>query len=114
MSEWHRRRLEAAARALSGLSAGDDDYRRAAAVVHAADAAVYGVVPREEFEQLALDYSAMKIRALQVEDLVSRALETLDEIAAGAGPHEARDVAFATATELRAVLAAHSDSDDDY
>jgi hypothetical protein len=103
--------VEAAARALASSSATDDVIRRAEVAVHAADAAVYGVVPREEYEQLALDYSAMKVRALQDEDLLELALETLDSIAAESLESKARDLAFATAAEVRAMLRARSDDD---
>ena len=103
--------MEAAARALASSSETDDAIRRAENAVHAADAAVYGVVPREEFEQLALDYSAMKVRALQDEDLLDLALETLDRIAAESLERRARDLAFATAAEVRAMLRARSDND---
>jgi hypothetical protein len=94
MSDWHRTRIEAAARALAGTTPGESELRRAEVAVRAADQAGYGVVPREEYEQLALDYSAMQVRALQDEDLLRRALEALDRIA----------VESATATEVRAML----------
>jgi hypothetical protein len=105
--------VQAAARALADCGASDDELRRAESAVHAADEAVYGVVPREEYEQLALDYSAMKVRALQDEDLLTRALEALDRVAAESSEKEPRDLAFATAAELRALLGARSDDDDD-
>lgn len=110
MTDWHRVRLEAAARALA--EAGDaDDAERARAAVRAADDAVYGVVPREEFEALALDYSAMRVRALQDEDLLDRALDALDRIAATGPDAESRGLAFGVATEVRAMLDARRDQE---
>jgi hypothetical protein len=112
VTDWHRRRVEAAAEALS-RSTEADQIRRAEAALRAADDIVYGVVPREEFEQLALDYSAMKVRAVQDEELLRRALEALDRIAAQSEDVEYVNLAFVTATELRALLAARADGDDD-
>ena len=71
MTNWHRRRVEAAARALAGDDAQPLDLDRAEAAIRAADQAGYGVVPREEYERLAIDYSAMKVRALQGEGACS-------------------------------------------
>jgi hypothetical protein len=107
--------VEAAARALAGLAPGEGDLRRAEAAVHAADGAGYGVVPREEYESLALDYSAMRVRALQDEDLLQRALEALDRIG-GSGESVATDLralAFGVAVEVRALLDARSDDKED-
>jgi hypothetical protein len=74
------------------------------------------VVPHEEFEQLALDYSAWTVRARQTDELLRRALETLDRIAA-ASPEDVAPVlsglAFGTAVELRALLDAQRDVADD-
>ena len=111
MSDWHRMRVEAAARALARTPPGESEVRRAEAAVHAADQAGYGVVPREDYEQLALDYSAMRVRALQDEDLLGRALEALDRIAAERDltPVEPRNLAFGTAVEVRALLDARRD-----
>jgi hypothetical protein len=81
--------------------------------VRAADRAA-GVVPREDFERLALDYSACNVRALQNEDLLGRALEALDRVAAAEArvPAELRAVCFATAVEVRTMLDARRDAED--
>jgi hypothetical protein len=111
MTDWHRRRVDAAARALAAARPEEADHRRAQAAIHAADDAVGGVVPRQEYEQLALDYSAMRVRALQDEDLLERALEALDRIAGAGGgvSAELQAVAFGTAVEVRAMLDARSE-----
>jgi hypothetical protein len=111
VSDWHRTRVEAAAHALAREPGGADDLRRAARALQAADAAVYGIVPREDYELLALDYSAMKVRAHQSEELIARALEALDRIAAESAEAKPRGVAFACATEVRVLLAARADAD---
>ena len=117
MSDWHRRRAEAAADALAAAAPDGDPLARAAHLLRAADDAVGGVVPQEEYQQLALDYSAWRVRALQDENLLERALEALDAIAgAGEGQSgELRNRAFAAAVEVRAMLDARADArtDDD-
>ena len=112
LSAWHRRRAQAAARALADA---EENLRRAEAALHAADRAVGGVVPLEEYEQLALDFGAWKVRAQQAEDLLERTLEALDRIA-GSDEGEAaqmRDLAFATGAEVRALLGAQRETEDD-
>jgi hypothetical protein len=112
--DWHRRRMEAAARALADAE-GEGNLRRAELAVHAADRAGGGIVPLQDFEGLALDFSAWRVRALQDEDLLGRALTALDCIAdAGEDtPAGLRELAFATAVEVRAMLDARRDSDGD-
>jgi hypothetical protein len=112
-SDWHRRRVEAAARSLDA-TASEGTLRRAALAVRAADQAAGDVVPREEFDRLALDYSACNVRALQTEELLDRALEALDRVAAAQVdvPAYLRDLCFATAAEVRAMLDARRDDDD--
>jgi hypothetical protein len=114
MSEWHRRRVEAAAQALETAES-EGDLRRAQIAVQAADRAGGGVVPREDFERLALDLSACSVRAQQTEDLLRRALEALDQVAGADGrvPRDLRDLCFATAVEVRAMLDARRDDEDD-
>jgi hypothetical protein len=63
LSASDRRRSQAAARALAEAEKAEQNLRRAAAALHAADRAVGGVVPLEEYEQLARDNSAWKVRA---------------------------------------------------
>jgi hypothetical protein len=114
VTDWHRRRLEAGARALAGLEGRPepDEVRlqHMASALRAADRAGGGVVPRPEFEQLALDFGEWRVRALQTEQLLEGALEALERIAAGdeGKPSSMRDLAFATAAELRAALDARS------
>ena len=72
-------------------------------------------MPLEEYEQLALDFGAWKVRAQQAEDLLERTLEALDRIA-GSDEGEAaqmRDLAFATGAEVRALLGAQRETEDD-
>jgi hypothetical protein len=115
MSDWHRRRVEAAAEALARAEAGANHLSRAELVLRAADGAVGGIVPVEEYQQLALDYSAWRVRAFQDEDLLERTLETLDRIEASPEevPAEVRHSAFVTAVEVRAMLDARRDAQDD-
>jgi hypothetical protein len=115
VSDWHRRRIEAGSEALASCDPGAAALVRAERVLRAADGAVGGVVPQEEYQQLALDYSAVRVRALQDEDLLERVLEQLDRIAAAddAVPRDLRNDAFATAVEVRAMLDARRDAQDD-
>jgi DNA repair exonuclease SbcCD ATPase subunit len=115
LSEWHRRRAQAATRALADAEGAEENLRRAEAALHAADRAVGGVVPLEEYEQLALDYGAWKVRAEQAEELLERTLEALDRIAGSdeAVATQVRDLAFATGTEVRALLGAQREPEDD-
>jgi hypothetical protein len=100
---------------LASVEPGAEDLRRAEAAVHAADAAGHGIVPSDDFDRLALDFSAWRVRALQDEDLLGRALEALDQIAGGGDDvaTELRELAFTTAVELRALLDARSDVEQD-
>lgn len=119
VTEWHEKRIEAAARALAELDgrteAGEEDRRRAQAATRAADGAGGGIVPRVEFEQLALDSSARRVEARQTSELLQVALETLEAIVeraeSEAGP--IRDLAFATAVELRTALDAREGVEED-
>ena len=107
-SAWQRSRVAAAARAFADKQVAESDHSRAERAVHAADDAVGGVIPREDYERLAIEYSAWKVRALQADDLIARALDALDRIA-GCDEHadtEPRKLALVTATELRVMLAA--------
>lgn len=115
MSDWHRRRVEAAGEALARAEAGLDRLAQAEHMLRAADHAVGGIVPLEEYQQLALDYSAWRVRAFQDEDLLERALEALDGIAGGGDgvSTEARNAAFAATVEIRAMLDARRDARDD-
>jgi hypothetical protein len=112
VSDWHRRRVEAAAQAMAGAGRDADPLAHAGNVLRAADGAVGGVVPQEEYQQLALDYSAWRVRALQDETLLERTLEALDVIAAAVDgpPDDLRNRAFATAVEVRAMLDARRDA----
>jgi hypothetical protein len=114
LSAWHRRRAQAAARALADAEDAKENLRRAEAALHAGDRAVGGVVPLEEYEQLALDYGAWKVRAQQAEDLLERTLEALDRIAGSdeGVAAQMRDLAFATATEVRTLLGAQRETED--
>jgi hypothetical protein len=110
--EWHSIRVEAAEQALQRAAA-ETDRRRAELALSAADDAAGGIVPREDFERLALDYSARNVDLHQTEDLLGRALEALDAVAA-AGEHvpkHLRDDCFVTAVEIRAMLDARRDED---
>jgi len=115
VSDWHRRRLEAAGKALSRAEPAGGPLTQAELVLRAADSAVGGVVPQEEYQQLALDNSAWRVRALQDEDLLARALEALDAVAAAgdAVPADVRNDAFARAVEVRAMLDARRDPQSD-
>lgn len=118
MVAWHEKRIEAAARALAeheGRTAPEEaDRERAQAVIRAADSAGGGIVPRVEFEQLALDSSARRVEARQSAELLQAALEALEAIAdrAGEEPAQMRDLAFGTAVELRTALDARDGVED--
>jgi hypothetical protein len=114
LSAWHGRRAQAAARALADAEDAAENLRLAEAALHAADRAVGGVVPLEEYEQLALDYGAWKVRAEQAEELLERTLEALDRIAGSdeGVAAQMRDLAFATATEVRTLLGAQRETED--
>jgi hypothetical protein len=96
-------------------AADEDAATHAGRVLRAADAAVGGVVPQEAYQQLALDYSAWRVRALQDEELLGRALDALDRAAEGEDAAQLRGGAFAAAVEIRALLDARRDAtaDDD-
>jgi hypothetical protein len=115
VSDWYRVRVEAAAGALARAPSGTAVSELAHAAVQAADRAAGGVVPREDYEQLALDLGAWRLRALQTEALLERALALLDEVAApGEGaPARLRNASFATSVEIRAALDARRDPRDD-
>jgi hypothetical protein len=114
LSAWHRRRAQAAARALADAEDTEENVRRAEAALRAGDRAVGGVVPLEEYEQLALDYGAWKVRAQQAEDLLERTLEALDRIASSdeGVAAQMRELAFATTTEVRTLLGAQGETED--
>lgn len=111
--EWHSRRVEAAAQALAPAAEGD--LGRAEAAIRAADRAVGGIVPREEYERLAIEYGAWKVHALQTDGLLERALEALDRIAGSpeGAAVELRNLAFVTAVEVRAALDARSEDNEE-
>ncbi len=114
MTDWHRRRVEAGARALAGLEGRPEpdevQLQHMASALRAADRAGGGVVPRPEFEQLALDFGEWRVRALQTEQLLERALEALERIAGGDEdePSSMRALAFSSVAELRAALDARA------
>lgn len=106
MSDWHRSRVEAAARALAAAGTDDDAAARAEAAVRAADRAAGGVVPQGDYERLALQLSAWRVRALQTDELLDRALRALDRVAdaTAATSSDVHDLASFTAVELRTLL----------